>query len=108
MDKTTNYITIKVEPVVRNDDYNKRKNTFNDGPKYTVREADVARAMLFLERLLKACKLSSARAYPVRFESVLQSRIATKKEMFDQIVSEALRLGTIEEESVEKIKKLSI
>ncbi len=98
-------ITIKVEPTVRKDDYNKINNAFNDGYKYVVRMEDADKAMIFITELFKECKLPCERVYPVNFGCVYNDSICTKNDMIDQVVREALRLGTITKENISKIKK---
>ena len=43
--------------------------------------------------------------YPVNFECVSIDYICTKDDMINHVVREALRLGTITQENISKIKK---
>ena len=98
-------ITLKVEPTIRKDDFNKRNNTFNSGYEYTVRMEDANKAMIFITELFKECKLPCERIYPVNFKCAYNDSICSKDDMIDRIVREALRLGTITKENISKIKK---
>ena len=103
--KLIDFITIKVEPTVRKDDYNKKNNSFNEGYKYIVRMEDANNAMVFITELFKECKLPCERVYPVNFGYIDQKSIWTKDDMIDQVVREAIRLGTITKDNISKIKK---
>ena len=84
---------IKVETSVRNDDYNKKDNTLNQGYNYTVRMENLDKTMLFIQETFNEYNLPCVRIYPTGFACVPESFIWTKQKIVEQVKNEVNRLN---------------
>ena len=78
-------ITIKVEPVVRTDGYNKKEQATNNGYTYTVKKEDAGKAMLLIAQLHMEYHLPCERVYPIYWNSVYKSSIQTLEQIAKDI-----------------------
>ena len=100
-----NTVTIKVEPTVRTDDYNKKNNTLNDGYEFIVKAEDTQYMRILIAKLHEHYHLPCARVYPINFKNDSRDRVLTEKEIIEKIKDIATNLGTIIPENVKRMIK---
>ena len=84
-DDLVDSITLKVEPVVRTDEYNKMSQSINNGYSYVVKKEDAGKALLLITQLHMEYHLPCGRVYPIKWESVSPSNIKSLEQIAEDI-----------------------